>query len=79
MQEHRTADPERCSHLLRQAGTSVHVSSKLPEGALPTWFGWNLTNAAVFANVGRMHPLQLPGKWILTARRQSPPDFKLTR
>jgi hypothetical protein len=34
MQEHQTAYPERRSHLLRKASTSVHVSSKLREGAL---------------------------------------------
>ena len=34
MQEHQPADPERRSHLLRKASTSVHVSSKLREGAL---------------------------------------------
>ena len=68
MQEHWTAGPERCSHLLRWVGTSVLVSSKLCEGALPTWFVWNLTNAEGFPNVGRTYPLQLPGEWILTAR-----------
>jgi len=33
MQEHQTADPERRSHLLRKASTSV-VSSKLREGVI---------------------------------------------
>ena len=38
MQEHQTADPERRFHLLRKASTSVHVSSKLREGALLAQF-----------------------------------------
>jgi len=42
MQEHQTADPERRSHLLRKASTSVHVSSKLGEGTLLAQFVWNL-------------------------------------
>jgi hypothetical protein len=32
MQGHQTADPERRSHLLRKASTSIDVSSKLCEG-----------------------------------------------
>jgi hypothetical protein len=33
IEEHRTADSERPSHLLKKATTPVHVSSKPREGA----------------------------------------------